>query len=444
MANNPSSRKKEKHASFATLSASDQRKALAGFVEGLLLHVFPKKRDSWEKWKGKGKKNRADRPSVAPVKKDFAHAALTGASNELGASFSSKFSGFTTQAFHDFVEAACDQGLLRIVPPIDGALSFDVHRRFEGLREVVVTSGSSRDRFSETAAREFLAEIRRISQLKRKGESLCIGLVSGTTVQSVLERLCHLDWEDLGVKDLNRLDKVRIFPLNGSLTEPEFLSGNATVLVHALAQEINARFPGMAAGYGLNAPLVLRKDQQAEVDAVKQTQDVLKYTAPRRCVGSSDGQPLPVGTDDTLPTKLDIVLTGVGQAPRNDEAKGSIFFRLAEDNAFAVRDLLNEQHVVGDLAFIPISSHGGEALLKKGDSQYMFYSAIDLSILAAMARNRDKCSVILVAQSSAAHYKVPVIFASIGGAIPENCYASTLIVDEPTANDLLTYRGSVV
>lgn len=351
---------------------------------------------------------------------------------------------FSRKSFESFLKALYEDGLLKVIPRVLPQASEQLQHDF-GLKSATVVSDSSIDRFAEVAAERFVHEIGRISTLKKKlpekDRLLSIGLVSGTFVQAAIEWACSTEqnWQKCFGEYPKTFIPIKIFPLNVSFADPKHLSGNATILAHKLAEKINREAGDeKAEAYGLNAPLMVKKSALPEVDAQLPTKTVLSYTEPCRLM-SGDAK-----EKARESTRLDVVLTGVGERPPRPgtEEKGSIFFKLALESNPNIAYELKEQHVVGDLAFIPLRADGQQGELKDAEGQeIVFYGAIELPIFEAIARNDDK-AVILVARSTDVQNKVPVIYASIGGASlagGNGCrYVSHLVTDERTARGVLS------
>ncbi len=336
---------------------------------------------------------------------------------------------------------------------------------FQALDEITVVGGSDPERFAQAAAVDFIKSMVQIGQLKRGKHAdlpLNVGIVSGNTTGSVVRAAMKLNWsKDLENVRADELPKIQVFALNVCLTVPDHLPGNATLLAYQLAEKIRSE-GGEADGYGLSAPLMVRKDDLRSVDEAPQTFDVLKFTEPYRVREKLGSQGVSEQDISETDTELDIVLTGVGELPRQAgkgseaEEKGSIFYRLAEAHGFKMDAIIAREHIVGDIAFTAIRSDGTPVTLRKHDltdvaqqgpssaqldhdgesTEYVFYSAVQLPVLEAMAGSKDK-SVILVARDAPMKDKVPAIFASLGGK--GHRYASRLVIDERTANGLYHY-----
>jgi hypothetical protein len=332
-----------------------------------------------------------------------------------------------------------------------------LREKFRGLREVTVVAGSDKDNFAQAAAEDFILQLDRIGKIKKESRVggsepiLNVGIVSGRTTGNVVRAAMNRSWiKELGV-NASLLPRVRVFALNVCLTVPQHLQDNSTVLAYQLAGKINAecKDESRAMPYGLSAPLLVEKDRLPEVDREPQTFEVVQYTEPHRV--KKKLEQLNKGAEPPGPTttELDLVLTGVGEKPPVEaEGSRSIFYSLAKEFDFPLDRIFRENRVVGDIAFTAISADGEPVPLRKGpspgnperapaqasggDVEYVFYSAVQLPVLEAMARDENK-AVILVARHGEKADKVPAIYASISG---QHRYASILIVDEDTAKEL--------
>ena len=190
-----------------------------------------------------------------------------------------------------------------------------------------------------------------------------------------------------------------------------------------------------------------------ELDHEPHTLKVIQHTQPFRVRDKlkSDGKEVLHQYD----SDLDLVLTGVGELPLktgqdSHGSRGSIFYDLAARFGVAMDEIISKERVVGDLAFTALRSDGEPCVLykslkrdstKSGDVnpeavQCTFYSAVDLPVLERMAQDKNK-TVLLVARSKPGKYKIPAITASIRGE--RHSYASNLVIDEATADYLLTW-----
>lgn len=345
---------------------------------------------------------------------------------------------FDPRQFDEFLRGLNTAGYLTVGFRRLSELSDKLSRKFDQVQTTVV-AGNSEDRFNSGAAQEFVAEIARIGAIKKQrfGEKaeLCIGIMSGRTTRLVVGAACCNWAKEFGFEPKD-LPHVKVFALNVSLTDPTNLGGNATVLAYRLAGSIREQTQKkvVAEAYGLSAPLVIEQGELQKTDTSAAIHNVVLKTDPGR---------LPNPNADQRKTALDLVLTGVGELPsgqsQDKKDQGSIYYSLARDHEFDMEAFTHEQKVIGDLAFTAIRSDGEPVPLVKDGKQYLFYSAVRLSVLEEMARDDDK-AVILVARESPGKNKIPPIFASIGGAGPNaHRYVSKLVVDEPSAKSLLRF-----
>lgn len=354
-------------------------------------------------------------------------------------------------------------------------------REFDDLQDITVVAGSDRKRFAEAAAENFIRRMFEIGKTKRKssndsGDWLNIGIVSGGTTGDVISAVMELNWkDDLGLLAA-KLPNVRCLALNVCLMVPQYLSGNATILAHQLAEKIKNEIEASRSkeasddrnglkveAYGLSAPLMVKREDLEKYDREPQTFDVIQFTEPYRVrVKLQESEKREKQCEHNY-TELDIVLTGVGEVPpttKNQHSEqdlnksqsgpeGSIFYSLAKQFGFDMDSIISKEHIVGDIAFTAIRADGEPVTLCRHDREskgvsgaseeeieYVFYSAVQLPVLEAMALDRDK-SVILVARYKEGKYKVPAIFASIAGE--KGPYVSRLIIDEMTAQKLVHY-----
>ncbi len=323
------------------------------------------------------------------------------------------------------VTECLQRNLLRVVPRVRLDLEKKLQEAFE-LSGATVTGSRW---FWEVAAGRFVEQLRRIIKIKEiaaAGERvLNIGIVSGTTVRSVIDWLFESkDWSKDFQDSFSKLDRINVMALNVSLTRPEHLGGNATVLALRLAHalEKNGADPSKVKPYGISASLFVAKDKLKDEDSSPEVRKVLEITQPGRANNEVKG---PI-------THLDIILTGVGERPiPGGTAEQSIFFELLMQNDPSAGAIITAKQIVGDLAFMPIQADG-----EKAELEHQFYSAIDEQVLLSMAKDPNK-TVMLVANSR--KNKVPIIYAVSGGAMAHSGprYISHLCVDEDTATTLL-------
>jgi hypothetical protein len=384
--------------------------------------------------------------------------------------------GFDVRQFDNLMKALFHDGNIRIATRTLPVLSTKIRDRFKGV-EATVCAGTSRRSFARVATVEVLRLMCSIGEYKAlNGEPLYVGLVSGSTTKTVIDELCASDdWmKDFGT-DPTKFPEVIVFALNVSFTRPEYLPSHAMILAQRLADAINeAARKEKARAYGLNAELIVEKGRLDDVDKMPQTRDVLAFTEPYR-VGKST---------EPNETKLDIVLTGVGQwnpemapqaaperahAPEKDEKAAadeaipvdvagsdedcivetcSIFQNLVRGFSNLNGDIFRQRHVVGDLGFTPLDADGHRVILqgrKSEGTEYLAYSAAGLDILDAMVSTENK-AVVLLAQSTPQKNKIPILYASLAGSRAHDPrlrrHVSHLIIDEHTAQELYHYSST--
>jgi hypothetical protein len=327
-------------------------------------------------------------------------------------------------------------------------------RMRDTVREITVVAGTDQSKFAQAAAECFIKQLYEVgvdkpekSKQEETKDWLNVGIVSGSTIGSTIRAADELDWRELLGKNVEQLPKIRVLALNVCLTTHKYLSDNANILAHLLSNKINKTLGhGHAEAYGLSAPLLVEYSKLRETDNAPQNKDVVQWTEPNRLMPS----PRPDLADDE--TKLDIVLTGVGELPGLDPSgEGSIFYKLSDEFGFNMKEMVNVERIVGDIAFSAITSGGEWVPLRDkyrktevsemgansqaknvGSKEWMFYSAVRLRILEKMACD-DKKRVILVARKAPGKSKAPAIFASVARG---HRYATHLIIDEDTALEL--------
>lgn len=330
------------------------------------------------------------------------------------------------------------------------------------LEEVTVVAGSDEGRFAQAAAEDFIkcmVQIGTQKKAKNANAFLNVGIVSGNTTGSVIRAAMNMNWpKDLVGVNVANLPPIRVFALNVCLTEPKHLPGNATILVYQLAEKIRTH-GGKADSFGLSAPLMVKQEELPGVDRAPQTFEVLRYTQPARVLEKLKQLKEDTARIHETTTELDIVLTGVGELPGQGAKKtqrGSIFYNLAKEHGFDMDTIIARERIVGDIAFTAIRSDGAPVALQKQDdlaegkaadptseatqgkvTEYVFYSAVQVPVLEAMATDKNKSVILVARQDGPEKYKIPAIFASIAGE--GHRYASRLVVDEETANKLCRY-----
>ncbi len=372
--------------------------------------------------------------------------------------------------FDAFLRALFEDGVLQIQHRLLSGPAAAIRERsgFRDLQDVTVVGGYGDLHFARAAAKELIETMFRIGAMRKKEKRpLNIGIVSGGTIGVAIRAARDFRWDDQLGLDVLDLPQVRVFPLNVSLSSPDQLAGNATILAFELADKINAEVTARlessrggaashgddagAQAYGLSAPLLVRRDRLHELDLLPQTFDVVRHTEPYRV---RDRLRPARGRRSVEPgdTELDIVVTGVGELPMHaarekgptvDEKRGgSTFYRLAREFEFPMDEWIRSERIVGDIAYIGIRADGTPVPLRKpGDDdgsevEYLFYTAAELPVLERMAADPEK-AVILMARHLPGKYAIPALFASIAGE--RHRYASHLVTDEETAKQLLHY-----
>lgn len=379
--------------------------------------------------------------------------------------------------FDPFLRALYEDGVLGVRHRLLSEPSAALGRRrgFRDLQDITVVGGTDDVQFARAAARDLVQTMFRLAAARprKKGQHLDIGIVSGSTIGSVIRAARELNWSDeLGLDALD-LPAVRVFPLNVSLASPDQVAGNAMILAFELAEKINAEVAARlessgrsataretrAEAFGLSAPLLARTGQLHEFDLLPQTFDVVRCTEPYRVRErlESPRSKRKIGETDT---ELDIIVTSVGELPvgtshsaaadamrPDDEVPrgrdGSTFYLLAEQFEFPMKEWIQQERIVGDIAYSAIRSDGTPVPLRKQsaddpsvEDEYLFYTAARLPVFERMAQDSDK-AVILIARHAPDRYMIPALFASIAGE--RHRYASRLVTDEETAKQLLHY-----
>jgi DNA-binding transcriptional regulator LsrR (DeoR family) len=336
--------------------------------------------------------------------------------------------GYLSVTFRELPELA--QKLLK---------KYDLHQ----LQTVV--AGSNEDNFALAAAEAFVRQLVRIGEAAKRAtpprDVVRVGIVSGRTSGAVVRAATGLNWRQALGADVDDLPRVELFALNVCLTVPDHLANNATILVSDLAKHINreSREDGTKAKpYGLSAPLWVRASELQDVDETPQTFEVVRYTEPYRVREKLAKKSLPGPEPEETRTELDLVLTGVGEPPPVNPTQGpkSIWFQLAEELGFRLDEFCRANGVVGDIAFTAISASGAPIPLllprDKGAAaeESMFYSAVSLKVLQAMATDPNKSVILVARQGTGAASKVPAVRAFLTKPALQGL---TLVVDEATA-----------
>lgn len=369
---------------------------------------------------------------------------IQAVNEECGEKWGPQFRKLDPRKFNELMEGLYREGYIQFRHRRRYDLSEKLLKRepaFSALDKIIVVGGSDKERWGQAAAEEFIKCMFEAADHKARqgsGDSLNCGLFSGNTTAQLIHSAIAINWNEHFGRKVSDLGNVRIFALNLHLTGPKHIWGNATILAAELAAKINKEAGGkqIAKPYGLwGPPLLIEKSKLAAVDNESQNAEVLQYTEPDRVqeeLSVTEGQHRKI-TQKT-DSELDIVLTGVGALPENqeDHSADSIFYRLAREFKINIEDLRSTYRTIGDIGFTAITSHGEPVALRKEEKEYIFYSAAQIEILEAMAQDPNK-SVFLVARDK---NKVPVIHASVAG---KHKYATHLIMDEPTCSSLLYY-----
>jgi hypothetical protein len=308
-----------------------------------------------------------------------------------------------------------------------------------------VVAGANREGFYNVGAEILIQRMWAIGRSKTP-RPVNLGVVSGRTVGGTTTAAVNLNWDQWAL-DLQHFPGARVYPLNVTLTTPDFLDGNAILLAYQLAKKIRETTTKEALSYGLSAQPVVEREKLAAIDSQPQVLDVLMHTEPKRVEaklkelknsGSEKLKDLEFDVDkiDETTTELDIVLTGIGGKLPSEEGadkSGSIFYSLSREFNISMKNLIERERAVGDLAFAPITADGTPVYLTKRESpeQYVFYSAVQLPVLQAMAKNPQKAVILVARHSSTKEDKVPAIYAALTAG-----YASEIVCDEEIAERL--------
>lgn len=332
-----------------------------------------------------------------------------------------------------------EDGVLQFHARQDLPLGQKLQQHFE--IPVSVYSGAVRDQWATRAAREFLTAIERVglhvwsskssnnltaaafapTEENTNTPSLNIGLVGGSTVQLVIERLeASQDWEqDFGVHPRS-WGNIRILALNVCLTRPDELSSNANVLVNSLCRSIQRHIsvtrPVDVRGFGLLATLTVSPDIPTAHD--EDTKDVLRITDPSLLNDSPGGSP--------GGSQLNLVLTSIGNA------RDSIFLRYKKGNA---QQPPEKNRMVGDLLYSGFDSEGEAVPFSVNGKNVHFFSALSLGTLEQLVKaSSPNHEVLLIARRTDRGFEKHV---AIHSALQKHRYASRLILDDVTARALL-------
>ncbi|MFN5798719.1 MAG: hypothetical protein ACK5AN_14420, partial [Planctomyces sp.] len=268
-----------------------------------------------------------------------------------------------------------------------------------------------------------------------KGEpakTLNIGIVSGSTVQMVIDALCDSkDWyQDFGVEP-GTFGDVAVFALNVCLTQGNMLSCNANIITHRLSEKIREQMlknksSGRVKPYGLSESLVVVHEERYAVDNGSETRKIIEVTQPGRLKENPTDQ-------DLAETSLHVVLTSVGSKDN------SIFAQFKEQFREKNVHRLNNNRVKGDVLYTPINEIGDEVVIEdQKNKRVRMYSALGLEALETMANDKTKAVVLVARQEEKNDSKAEAIYAAL---FADHKYASMLILDEKTAMNLGRQAG---
>jgi DNA-binding transcriptional regulator LsrR (DeoR family) len=290
--------------------------------------------------------------------------------------------------------------------------------------------------FYRGSAEIFFQEMWQVLKKREPNKPLRIGVMSGRTTGGMIESICNVEknWGDFFSLELLP-PEIYIYALNVSQTDGyDDLKGNANILSYELARRFKMELNHTKVeAYGLSAALLQTKEEAQRTDCSPQTRMVLKFTDPERLRSSLSA--LGKAVDDDLPneSQLDIVITGVGSI------KDSLFKQYCEASAFNINHLINEQSIVGDIAYCPVTRMGEERELRDKENRVCeFYRAVSIKVLKEMSHNPSK-KVILVARNSSKSRKTDPIHAAI---TEEAHLCNSVITDSATAEDLYVRLGT--
>ena len=329
-----------------------------------------------------------------------------------------------------------EEGVLQFHARQDLPLAQKLQQHFQ--IPVSVYASAVREQWATRAAREFLLAIERVGQHVWKtprhlaaatpqiteedkdAPCLNIGIVGGSTVQLVIERLeASHDWDqDFGISP-GGWGNIRILALNVCLTRPDELSSNANVLVNTLCRSIQRQIsvtkPIKVTGFGLLATLTVSTDTPPTHD--EDTKDVLTITDPSLLTDSP-------GTSASG-SKLNLVLTSIGTA------RDSIFLRYRRG---AAQPSPEKNRMVGDLLYSGFDSEGEPVPFSVNGQDVHFFSALSLGTLEELVKaSRPDREVLLIARRTDRGFEKHI---AIHSALQKHCYASRLILDDVTARAL--------
>jgi hypothetical protein len=344
---------------------------------------------------------------------------------------------FDVRQFDNFLVELGQMGLLKVFPQTDSDREA-VIKKMLGVSEARVVSSEVQDDFYEVAARVFMERLNSIGCQKkaRHERDFYVAIVSGSNAKGTLDHVRRADWKVQFGVDPKNWPRLNIVVINTTPSTPEEIGFNGNILAFELAEKVRETVDSAGKGgekievkvYGLNAPAVIEDEGTAleNIDNSPQIKDVLEITDPLRLkTGKADVK------SDTLPTKLDVILTGAGAwDDANASTAKSIFFRLAQEGNVDFERLMRDR-IAGDLAFTPVNGEGDPiSLYHKNGKKIVFYNAARLGVFKTVAKDTDK-AVILVARSGEAN-KAKIVSAS-------RRYISHCVIDSRTAGGVAMF-----
>ena len=282
-------------------------------------------------------------------------------------------------------------GSIRISEPTDEAVEAAMGTAWHGPQYHALNVDDS-TLFYFGAAEIFLERLNDLLKMRSSSSPLAIGIVSGSTVGKTLAAMCKMKWDSRLRKDILP-EKLSVYALNVSHTHGfSELGNNATILAYELARKFNDECPGMEVeAYGLPAELFQTTDAAQITDVGPEIQKVLEVTDPVRLAKSLADQQRG-GDAGTLKSEsqLDVIITGVGGLTE------SLFTTYCGQHKIEIKDLKEHGHVVGDIAYWPVTKRGELYSLEDQDNKYVFYSAVSLDVLKSLSDNPNRRVVLIV------------------------------------------------
>lgn len=326
----------------------------------------------------------------------------------------------------DLLRRAYQEGALIVRAPERAKLKAEMEEQWRGPRYHVLDTENS-EVFFRNAADVFFTELNDLLKARNSEKPLRLGIVSSRSVGKMVTEMCRKNWEVSLRTDLFPKE-IKIYALNVSQTTGYGeLSGNANILTWQLATKIKDVFPGKDVdAFGLSTGLLQTRDGAAQTDAEPHVSSVLRDTDPVRLGESLKKLGKSAPADLPSESQLDLIITGVGSI------KDSLFRAYCERYGFDI-DQQVQDHIVGDIAYWPVTRGGQLRGLRKGKDQYVFYVVVSLKVLSQLSKKQDR-KVILVARNTPESKKVDPIYAAIGGTSP---YCNVLITDHITAQEIV-------